>query len=42
MMILENLIPHSIRSWFNVVKKAVMDRSDNCDMEYLCTLVDDQ
>jgi len=42
MMIMENLIPHSIRSWFNVVKTAVMDRSDNCDMEYLCTLVDDQ
>jgi len=42
MMIMENLIPGSIRSWFNVVKTAVMDRSDNCDVEYLCTLVDDQ
>ena len=41
MMIMENLIPGSIRSWFNVVKTAVMDRSDNCDVEYLCTLVDD-
>jgi len=42
MMIMESLIPQSIRAWFNVVKTAVMDRSDNCDVEYLCTLVDDQ
>jgi len=42
MMILESLIPQSIRAWFNVVKTAVMDRSENCDVEYLCTLVDDQ
>lgn len=42
MMIMENLIPQSIRSWFNVVKTAVMDNNNNCDAEYLCTLVDDQ
>ena len=42
MMILENVIPQSIRSWFNVVKTAVMDTNNNCDVEYLCTLVDDQ
>merc|ERR1719192_173996 len=41
MMIMENLIPQSIRSWFNVVKTAVMDTNNNCDVEYLCTLVDD-
>ena len=41
MMILENVIPHSIRSWFNVVKTAVMDTNNNCEVEYLCTLVDD-
>lgn len=41
MMILENVIPQSIRSWFNVVKTAVMDTNNNCDVEYLCTLVDD-
>ena len=41
MMILENVIPQSIRSWFNVVKTAVMDTNNDCDVEYLCTLVDD-
>jgi len=41
MMIMENVIPQSIRSWFNVVKTAVMDTNNNCDADYLCTLVDD-
>jgi len=42
MMITENIIPLSIRPWFSVVKSAVLDRGDDCDVEYQCTLVDDQ
>ena len=42
MMITENIIPLTIRPWFTVVKSAVLDRADDCDVEYQCTLVDDQ
>merc|ERR1719205_164376 len=30
-MMIEGIVPKSLRSWFGVVKTAVIDRSDNCD-----------
>ena len=41
-MMIEGIVPKSLINWFGVVKTAVIDRSDNCDEEYECTLVDDK
>ena len=40
MMMLEGIVPVEIRNWFNVIKDAVLDKSDDCEVEYLCTLSD--
>merc|ERR1719435_777419 len=41
-MMIEGVVPKSMMNWFGVVKTAVIDRSDNCDEEYECLLVDDE
>ena len=41
-MMIEGIVPKSMMNWFGVVKTAVIDRSDNCDKEYECLLVDDE
>ncbi|XP_023337969.1 uncharacterized protein LOC111708740 [Eurytemora carolleeae] len=40
-MMAEPMIPNSMLDWFGVVKKSVIDRSDNCDIEYDCSLQED-
>ena len=40
-MMIEGIVPQSFRNWFGVVKTAVIDRSDNCDENFMCSLVDD-
>ena len=40
-MMIEGIVPKSLINWFGVVKTAVIDRSDNCDEEYECLLVDE-
>ena len=42
MMMLEGIIPPALKTWFDIVKDAVLDTQDNCEAEYLCTLLDDQ
>lgn len=43
-MMIEGIVPKSLRKWFGVVKTAVIDRSDShvCDEEYRCSLVDEE
>merc|ERR1719431_139361 len=41
-MMIEGIVPKSLMNWFGVVKTAVIDRSDNCDEEYECLLVDEE
>ena len=41
MLMLEGLVPPSVRAWFEVVKDAVLDRTDSCDTDYICSLVDE-
>jgi len=41
-MMLEGIVPSSLRNWFGVVKTAVIDRSENCEEDYLCSLVDNE
>ena len=40
-MMIEGIVPQSFRNWFGVVKTAVIDRSDNFDENFMCSLVDD-
>jgi hypothetical protein len=40
-MMAEPMVPYSMLDWFGVVKKAVIDRSDNCEIEYDCSLQED-
>jgi len=40
-MMVESVVPASLLQWFGVVKKSVIDRSDNCDLDYECSLQDD-
>ena len=40
-MMIEGIVPKSLRNWFGVVKTAVIDRSDNCNESFMCSLVDD-
>merc|ERR1712133_36962 len=40
MMMLEGIVPLSIRNWFEVVKNAVLDKTDNCETDFLCSIVD--
>merc|ERR1712029_929950 len=40
MMMLEGIVPLPIRNWFEVVKTAVLDKTDNCETDYLCSLTD--
>ena len=42
MMMLEGIIPPALKTWFDIVKDAVLDTQDNCEADYLCTLLDDQ
>ena len=39
---IEGIVPKSLRSWFGVVKTAVIDRNDNCDEDYACNLVEEE
>merc|ERR1719319_780183 len=39
-MMVESLIPEGFLEWFGVVKISVIDRSDNCDANYQCSLHD--
>ena len=41
-MMIEGIVPKSLRSWFGVVKTAVIDRNDNCDEDYACSLVEEE
>ena len=41
-MMIEGIVPKSFTNWFMVVKTAVIDRSDNCDENFACSLVDDK
>jgi len=40
-MMVESVVPGPFLEWFGVVKKSVIDRSDNCDLDYECSLQDD-
>jgi len=40
-MMVESVVPAFLLDWFGVVKKSVIDRSDNCDLDYECSLQDD-
>jgi hypothetical protein len=37
-MMAESMIPSAMLDWFGVVKVAVIDRADNCEADYQCTL----
>merc|ERR1712080_603022 len=37
-MMLESFVPEPFLDWFGVVKISVIDRSDNCDANYECSL----
>jgi len=39
-MMVESIIPEVFLEWFGVVKISVIDRSDNCDANYECSLHD--
>jgi len=39
-MMVESIIPEAFLEWFGVVKISVIDRSDNCDANYECSLHD--
>ena len=41
-MMIEGIVPKSLRSWFGVVKTAVIDRNDNYDEDYACNLVEEE
>ena len=41
-MMIEGIVPKSLSSWFGVVKTAVIDRNDNCDEDYACSLVEEE
>jgi len=38
-MMFESMVPVSMLEWFGVVKKSVIDRSDSCQVDYECSLV---
>ena len=40
-MMIEGIIPEWLKNWFGVAKKAIIDRTDDCDQEFLCSF-DDQ
>ena len=42
MMMLDGIIPPSLKTWFDVVKEAVFDKTDNCEVDFLCTFIDEQ
>jgi len=37
-MMAESMVPTSMLNWYNVFKASVIDRTDNCDAEYDCSL----
>jgi len=37
-MMAESMLPDSMLDWFGVVKKSVIERQDNCEADYHCTL----
>jgi hypothetical protein len=41
-MMIEGIVPKSFMNWFRVVKTAVIDRSDNCDENFACSMVDEK
>ena len=40
-MMIEGIIPEYLKNWFAVVKNAIIDRTDACDQELICSF-DDQ
>lgn len=40
-MMAESMLPESLLDWYGVVKKSVIERQDNCEADYFCTLSDD-
>jgi len=40
MMMVDGIVPQSIRNWFNVVKDAVLGVTDDCETDFLCSLLD--
>jgi len=42
MLMLDGVVPKSLKSWFGVVKEAVIDKKDTCEEEYHCTLTDEE
>jgi len=41
-MMAESMVPNAMLDWFGVVKTAVIDRSDNCEADYRCSLSEDE
>ena len=42
MMMMDGIIPPALKTWFDIVKDAVLDQHDNCETDYLCTLLDQE
>ena len=42
MLMLEGVIPPALKTWFDIVKESVLDKHDNCETDYLCTLLDQE
>lgn len=40
-MLMENLIPDPWQNWFSTVKTSVIDRRDNCELDYHCHILAD-
>ena len=39
-MMIEGIVPKSLRNWFRVIKMAIIDRTDNCEESFVCSLLD--
>eukprot|EP00092_Neocalanus_flemingeri_P023026 GFUD01024960.1.p1 GENE.GFUD01024960.1~~GFUD01024960.1.p1 ORF type:complete len:210 (+),score=52.06 GFUD01024960.1:45-674(+) len=39
-LMLEGIVPKALSSWFGVIKTAVIDKGEDCDEDYMCSLVD--
>nr|ALS04845.1 hypothetical protein [Pseudodiaptomus poplesia] len=41
-MMVETVVPQNLQDWYNVLKTSVLERADNCDESYDCSLTDEQ
>jgi len=41
-MMAESMVPKSMLDWFGVIKQSVIERQDNCEADYHCTLSDEE